>query len=61
MRLDPKIVHFCVRWLPRSQIAFFGHSARGKGQVVTELERDLFEIEFRLKSAILEQQLGWFP
>ena len=48
MGLEPKIVHFRARQLPRPELPFL---ATRRVHEVTEIDRDRIEIEWRFKGA----------
>ena len=56
MGLEPKIVHFRARQLPRPELPFLATQLVDE---VAEIARDRLEIEWRLRSA-RSDQLGLF-
>ena len=56
MGLEPEIVHFRARRLPRPELPFL---ATRRAHEVAEVARDRLEIEWRLKAA-RSDQLGSF-
>ena len=56
MGLEPKIVHFRARQLPRPELPFLANRLVDE---VAEIDRDRIEIEWRLEGA-RSDQLGSF-